>query len=68
MTRFLLLVLLLLASACTPVKPWERGTLAKDIMAFDPDPLESRFRRHVYQSRELSGGGYGVNIGGCGCN
>jgi len=53
---------------CVDVKPWQKGTLARDIMAFDPDPLEARFRRHVYQSKEGAGGGYGAGIGACGCN
>ena len=59
--------LLLPLCQCTPVKPWERGTLAKPQMQLDPDPLESRFQRHVHESREGSSGGYGVGGGGCGC-
>jgi hypothetical protein len=31
------------ACALTPVQPYEKGNLAKPIMALEPDPLESRF-------------------------
>lgn len=72
MKRTLLIAVLLLAilmgSGCAPVKPWQKGNLAKPHMAFDPDPLEARFRQHVFQSKEGSFGGYGVGGGGCGCN
>ena len=53
---------------CAPVKPWEKGDLARKVMAFEPDPLSSSFRRHVYQSKEGSSGGYGAAVGSCGCN
>ena len=53
--------------ACTPVKPWQKGTLAKSHMQFDPDPLEARFKRHVFESKEASRGGFGAVGGGCGC-
>lgn len=59
---------LVLVSGCTPVKPWQKGSLAKQTMSFEPYPAEAQFRRHVYQSREGASGGYGVAIGGCGCN
>ena len=36
-------------------------------MQFDPDPLEARFRRHVFDSKEASRGGAGAVGGGCGC-
>lgn len=66
------LVILLIFSfgliSCTPVKPWQKGNLAKKHMAFDTDPVESRFMQHVYTSKEGSHGGYGVTAGGCGCN
>lgn len=53
---------------CAQVKPWEKGHLAKPHMAFDPDPVEARFVRHVQDSKEGTSGGYGVQISGCGCN
>jgi hypothetical protein len=68
MREITLLLFLLLAAGCTPVKPWERGRLAKWHMALEPDPLDARFKAHVYESKEGSSGGYGVGGGGCGCN
>lgn len=58
----------LILSGCTPVKPWQKQHLAKPHMAFDPDPLEAQYVRHVQKSKEGSSGGYGVSIGACGCN
>ena len=65
------LPLLLLAGAlsgCTTVQPWQKEHLALAHMAFEPDPLEARFKQHVYASKEGSSGGYGIGGGGCGCN
>jgi hypothetical protein len=42
--------------------------LAKRAMRFDADPLEDRFRQHMFGSREAADGGYGHPGGGCGCN
>jgi Domain of unknown function (DUF4266) len=59
-------------SACAPqlarVKPFERGTLAKPVMAESLDPLQKAMTEHAYFSREASFGGGGVGGGGCGCN
>lgn len=55
-------------AACADVKPWQKGELAKPQMAFDPDPLQSRYQQHIYFSKENASGGYGVGGGGCGCN
>lgn len=55
-------------SGCVEVQPWEKGNLAKTEMSFDPHPLETRQRQHIYFSKEGSSGGYGVGGGGCGCN
>jgi hypothetical protein len=70
MRSSILAVIALLAalSGCSEVKPWQKGYLAKPIMALDPEPLDSRFTQHVYQSKEGSSGGYGIGGGGCGCN
>jgi uncharacterized membrane protein YgcG len=54
-------------SACAPVKPWERGTLAKPQMALDPYPMQSTLRSHNYSSREAASGGGSAGGGGCGC-
>lgn len=52
----------------TPPKPWEKGDLARPDMQFDADPLDAKLEQHVYTSKEVTGGGYGVGGGGCGCN
>lgn len=66
-----LILLFLIACACitgcTPVKPWQKGNFAKRHMQLDPNPMQSRFNRHIENSREGSSGGYGVGGGGCGC-
>jgi Domain of unknown function (DUF4266) len=70
-TRAIAALLLLLTGfliGCTAVKPWERGTLARDDMAWDPDPLETARRGHVYFSKEAAMDGAGAGGGGCGCN
>jgi len=51
-----------------PIAAWEKGNLAKPIMAFDPDPLYARIRQQVYQSKEAASGGAAVGGSGCGCN
>ena len=55
-------------SGCSTVEPWQKGNLAKPIMAFDTDPLESKSNQHIFSSKEGSSGGYGIGGGGCGCN
>jgi hypothetical protein len=50
------------------VQPWQKGNLAKPEMAFDADPLETRFADHTYFSKEGATGGSSVGGGGCGCN
>ncbi|MEM7020041.1 MAG: DUF4266 domain-containing protein, partial [Pseudomonadota bacterium] len=61
-----LLVPMILMAGCTPVKPWERGILAKPEMGWSPDPLQGTLQQHVYFSKEGSSGGGGVGGGGCG--
>jgi hypothetical protein len=51
-----------------PIQPWQREHLAKRAMRFDADPLELRFRQHMWGSREGSDLGFGQPGGGCGCN
>jgi hypothetical protein len=73
--RGLLTVLLLAllgsgAAGCataSPVRPWQRGYLARRAMLFD-EGLEVRFRQHMFAAREGIDGGYGHIGGGCGCN
>lgn len=65
----IILMLPLLASACTPwVKPYERAHLADEIMSFERDPIASGYLHHVYEAREAARGADGASGGGCGCN
>ncbi len=70
--RILFLVFLaLVLNACTvkDVKPWQKGTLAKESMQFSGgDGNLRKFVNHIYFSKEASKGGSGVAGGGCGCN
>jgi hypothetical protein len=74
MRRAPVLFAVLLALACagcatmTPPKPWEKGDLARAPMQFGSDRLDAKYTEHVYQSKEMAGGGQGVGGGGCGCN
>jgi hypothetical protein len=72
-SRALCLAIAILWSAssfgCTTVRPWDREMLARPDMAWDPDPLESTRRGHIYFAKEATpthGGSAGG--GGCGCN
>lgn len=51
-----------------PVKPWEKGILAKPEMTFESDRLDTEYVEHTYSSKEAASGGAGVGGGGCGCN
>ncbi len=65
------LVLALMAAslcACETVQPWERGTLAKDEMQWQPDVMGGSLQEHIQLSKEASSGGNGAAGGGCGCN
>ena len=61
-------VMALLLGACETVQPWERGSLARDDMQWQPDVMEARLKAHTYFSKEGSSGGDGAAGGGCGCN
>ncbi len=50
------------------VKQYQRGTLARPVMAESLDPLQKSMTEHAYFSREATFGGGGVGGGGCGCN
>lgn len=69
-TRALLLMLLstFLLSGCTQVRPWERGYLARQEMAWKADSLEAALNDHIFFSKEASSGGSSAAGGGCGCN
>ncbi len=67
-TAFLLAIAGLLLTSCADVRAWERGYLARDEMAWDPDALESSLNDHIFFSKEASSGGNSAAGGGCGCN
>ena len=69
-TLVLGLLALMLGSGCAAkkVEAWERGDLARQEMAWEPDPQLSAYRAHAYFSKEASSGGATVGGGGCGCN
>jgi len=56
------------AESLVRVKPFERGNLARPIMAESINPLHTAMTEHAYFSREAGFGGGGVGGGGCGCN
>lgn len=72
MGRFLLLVLVFASAGCSSIKPWvksyERRNLADPIMAFERDPVATKYIMHVYEAREAARGAEGSAGGGCGCN
>lgn len=43
------------------MKPYERGNLAKPVMAKSLDPLQMAMTEHAYFSREATYGGGGCN-------
>ncbi|MCA9609909.1 MAG: DUF4266 domain-containing protein [Myxococcales bacterium] len=55
-------------AGCATTQPWERETLAKPIMAPDPDADRDALRAHLLGLREGAQGGFGAGGGGCGCN
>ncbi|MCB1854943.1 MAG: DUF4266 domain-containing protein [Halieaceae bacterium] len=50
------------------MQPWERGTLAKREMQWQPDAMEISLQAQINASKEASSGGMGAAGGGCGCN
>ncbi|KZZ46531.1 hypothetical protein A3759_03895 [Thalassolituus sp. HI0120] len=51
------------------VKPWHKGTLAKDEMKPGGRmPTMNKFATKVFASKENTRGGTGIGGGGCGCN
>ncbi|ULQ46399.1 DUF4266 domain-containing protein [Flagellatimonas centrodinii] len=68
LTPPLLMSIALMVTACAPVQPWQRGTLARPDMQLVSDPTQAAFEDHTYFSKEASSGGRGFGGGGCGCN
>ena len=61
-------VLVLCASGCAEVKPWDRDLLADKRMELVPDPVDNALDEHIFFSKEAASGGQGLGGGGCGCN
>ncbi len=51
-----------------PVPVYKRGTLAKQNMALDVDPLEASLRQSSFANKAGASGGFSGTGGGCGCN
>ena len=66
--KILLIILLITIAACTRVKAWERGNLARPEMAFTQDGLERKIQDHIDHSKEGSSSVVAGSGGGCGCN
>lgn len=65
----LFVMALLGGCSVTPwVKPYERQNLADPIMAFERDPVSTKYLNHVFEAREAMRGAEGSAGGGCGCN
>lgn len=64
----ILVVSMLLLTACSTVQPWEKDLLAKPSMALVTSDIDNALDEHIYFSKEASMGGQGVGGGGCGCN
>lgn len=66
--KFPLIIAIALAlSACAPVSPWQRGTLAKASMAMEPTPMQTTVSEHTHGSREAASISNSAVGGGCGC-
>lgn len=63
----MLIAMSLVLSGCSPVAPWQRGTLAKPQMAASRSELAATMRSHNYGSREAASGSGSSGGGGCGC-
>lgn len=66
--KLVCLALLLNLIACSQVKSWERGNLARPEMAFSNDPLAEKIKDHIFFSKEGSSSATAGAGGGCGCN
>ena len=58
----------LLLAGCANVAPYQRGYLARESMALDPNPGMAKSLEKTYSAKEAASGGASVGGGGCGCN
>jgi hypothetical protein len=68
LARVCLGALLLTASACATVAPYERERLARPDMELGRNADAKAGEEHATAYREGSSGGMGSSGGGCGCN
>lgn len=72
MKNIIFLIIPFLITGCLhiqDVKPWQKGTHAKDTMQdAGIDKMRMKFDAHIYYSKEATKAGFGVAGGGCGCN
>jgi hypothetical protein len=61
-------LLLLLACACAPVAPYQRGYLARPGMGFEESPGLAKTLEKVFVAKEAASGSATVGGSGCGCN
>lgn len=61
-------VALILAAACAPVAPYQRGHLARPDMALEASAGTAKALEKTYASKEAATGFATVGGGGCGCN
>ena len=61
-------VALLATAGFATVQPWERGTLAKPVMAIEDPAHEMAQKLRTYGAKEGGASATGVGGGGCGCN
>jgi hypothetical protein len=68
MTAYLVAASLVALAGCATVQPWERGTLAKPVMATEAPAHETTQKLRTYSAKEAGAAASGVGGGGCGCN
>jgi hypothetical protein len=68
LSRWAMALAVVVVAGCANVAPYQRGYLARESMALDPDPGMSKALEKTYSAKEAASGGASVGGGGCGCN
>lgn len=66
--RSIACLVLMLASGCANVAPYQRGYLARPDMAFEQSAGIAKAMEKTFPAKEAASGGASVGGGGCGCN
>ena len=66
--RSIVLILLVSSTACTPVRPYQRGALQSRLMSTNLGSAEAQVEAHVKAAREHSVGASNQESSSCGCN